>query len=414
MKSIGNGTEVKPKTPKLCHPQTKKGLKNGLCMKGSIVYQKDRGRWAVNWYEDLYHKRNYTITRYTPTWDYLMSEPMAFKQLSIMQTDYELHLRGDAQFRIEKYLGKGWTDVLEFYEEWMRTVIEPKRKPATIKGYWSYYRNWIKPFFEKHPIRLHEIQLDNLVCLLNSIKLSGKGKYNVMNALHVMMDYSWRSKRIREMPPFPKREDYNIVEPIIDWLPIERQMIIIMAIPEDHRPIFLWQKYHYRRPSEACALRKEDYDPINNLFIIRRSISARKEVESTKTGVEHVIPCDSRFKEYAIKCYKEDGIYMFTNKRARNHGKRYTNESLNNLWKNACKQTGENIDLYSGLKHSSCSQYLNEYNGNIYDLQHITDHANLESVRKYAKVSLARKRELMGRTHTKRIQNGNNIINLER
>jgi hypothetical protein len=34
-------------------------------------------------------------------------------------------------------------------------------------------------------------------------------------------------------------------------------------------------------------------------------------------------------------------------------GKRYTLESLNRLWRHACKETGESIDMYSGLKHSS-------------------------------------------------------------
>ena len=46
---------------------------------------------------------------------------------------------------MEKYTGKGWTDVLEYFEQWMKEVIEPKKRPGTIKGYWSYYRNWIKP-----------------------------------------------------------------------------------------------------------------------------------------------------------------------------------------------------------------------------------------------------------------------------
>ena len=144
-----------------------------------------------------------------------------------MQNRWEQHLAGECQFRIEEFTRGGWTDVNEYYEHWMQKVIEPKRKPATIKGYWSYYRNWIAPYFTTHPIRLHEIQLDTLTALFNEIYLSGKGKYNVMNALHTMMDYAWRSRRIREMPPFPKKEDYNLIEPTIKWLSEDRQMKII-------------------------------------------------------------------------------------------------------------------------------------------------------------------------------------------
>ena len=62
-----------------------------------------------------------------------------------------------------------------------------------------------------------------------------------------------------------------------------------------------------------------------------------------------------------------------------------------------CEKVGENIDLYSGLKHSSCSQYVNEKGLSISELQIITDHARLDSVRKYAKVEVVRKRPLMER-----------------
>jgi succinylglutamate desuccinylase len=83
-------------------------------------------------------------------------------------------------------------------------------------------------------------------------------------------------------------------------------------------------------------------------------------VDSTKTNVEHVIPCHPKFEQIALKHIKRQGKFFFTNPLARREGKRYTNESLNRIWKKACKKVGEDIDLYSGLKHSSCSQYINE------------------------------------------------------
>ena len=312
-----------------------------------------------------------------------------------MQGRWEQHSQGICQFRIDEFTGKRWTDVNGFFEDWLKT--KAKKKPATYKGYKSYFRNWIKPFFEKHPIMLHEIQLDTLDKLLDSIELNPKGKYNVMNCFHTFMDYAWRSKRIPEMPPFPKKSDYQLVEPTIKWLPEDRQMAIINDIPKIHKPIFLWLKYHLRRPSEACALHVEDFDPFNSVFTIRRSISARKLSDSTKTNAEHLIPCHPEFESIALQIIKEQGQVFFTNPLARNKGKRYTNESLNIIWKKACKKVGEDIDLYSGLKHSSCSQYINEKGLSLTDLQVITDHANLESVRKYAKFEVARKRDLMVR-----------------
>jgi len=367
--------------------------KGSIIMKGSKWQQKD-GRWVVGYY---WMGKQYQVGRYNgePIWH----PKIADKLIAALQKREEEHKKGTAVFRIEEFTDQGWTDTNEYYKEWMKEVVEPKRKPATIKGYWSYYRNWIKPFFDTYPVRLHEIQLDTLTKFLNYIDLTGKGKSNVMMALHSMMDYAWRSKRIPEMPPFPRREDFNIVEPVIKWLPEERQMAIINAIPEEHRQIFLWLKYHLRRPSEACALKWMDFDTINHAWIIRRTISARKEIQSTKTGNIHVIRNHPEFCPGPPGQLEE---FVFKNKNARHPGARYTNESLNNLWKTACRKVGETIDLYSGLKHSSCSQYINEYGLSIYDIQTITDHKRLESVRKYAKAELSRQTDIYNRTMKKK------------
>ena len=362
----------------------------GICMSGSIYYRKDRSIYVVGWY-DKATKKKHTIYRYNC--EFMYHQKIADKCLAAIQSDYEKFMRGEGSFRIEKYTGKGWTDVIEYFQEWLET--KKKKKPATYKGYNSYFKNWIKPFFEKNPVMLHEIQLDTLDKLLDTIKLKPKGKYNVMNCFHCFIDYAWRSNRITEMPPFPKKSDYNLVDPTIVWIPEERQMNIINAMPDIHKPIFLWLKYHLRRPGEACALKKADFDPFNKVFTIRRSISARKLVESTKTYAEHVIPCHSEFETIAMGLFKNSIDFFFQNPRARKEGMRYTNESLNNIWKAACKAVGENIELYSGVKHSSCCQYLNEKGLSLSELQTITDHANMASVMRYGKIEIDRKRQLL-------------------
>ncbi|MCG6877673.1 MAG: hypothetical protein LJE96_00730 [Deltaproteobacteria bacterium] len=59
------------------------------------------------------------------------------------------------------------------------------------------------------------------------------------------------------------------------------------------------------------------------------------------------------------------------------------------------KKNGSNIRLYARLKHSSYSQFVSEKGFSESKLQVITDHARLDSVRKYAKTGMARKLELM-------------------
>ena len=371
-------------------------IRGGVCMKGSIYYRKDRGNWIVQWWHKE-HGKKYYIARYRG--ELMYHRKIAEKCLAAIQADYEQYLQGLIAFRIEKYTGKGWTDVIEYFQEWMKNQIEPKRKPATVKGYWTYFRRWINPFFTENPVMLHEIQLDTLNKLLNYIELSPKGKYNVMNCMHSFIDYAWRSRRIPEMPPFPRKEDYNLEQPVIKWLPEERQMKILEAIPEKDRPIFLFLKYHLRRPSEACVLKWSDYDEVNQIFTIRRTLSDRKIVERTKTGAIHTIPCHSAFSP-VLKSIKRDpeNPYVFINPLSRFSPKRYSIESLNRIWRQACAAVGESIDLYSGLKHSSASQYINEKGLSYEELQAITDHANIGSVKRYAKVEIDRKRQLMETT----------------
>jgi hypothetical protein len=53
--------------------------------------------------------------------------------------------------------------------------------------------------------------------------------------------------------------------------------------------------------------------------------------------------------------------------------------------------------MYAGLKHSSCSQYINEKSLSIDELQMLTDHARRDSVMQYASVQLEAKRRILER-----------------
>jgi len=243
-----------------------------------------------------------------------------------------------------------------------------------------------------------DVQIDILRKLRKSLekkKLSPKMQWNIMNCLHAIMYSAWESRRIQGIPPFPKKKEYSFIQKPIQWLPEARQLYVIEQIPQEHQPIFYFLKYHLRRPGEACALHKKDFE--DGVFTIRRSISARKLTKKTKTGEIHIIPCHPDFESYIDREFNKNPFspFFFTNPSARRKGQRYTNEALNILWKKACKDAGEEIDMYSGLKHSSCSQHVNEKGLSESELQIITDHANLKSVKHYAKTEVKRKKELM-------------------
>lgn len=364
-------------------------------MAGSVHFKTDRRQWVVAW---TWQGKRHQVSRYKgrlmqqthPNKNKDQGYQDACRLLAQMQGDVE-----NGIFRIEKYTGNRYTDVIPFFEHWLEQ--KDNRKPATIKSYKGYFQNWIKPFFEKTPIQLHEIQLDTLNSLRRSLRLGSKSAYDVMMCFHGFLDYAWRSRKIPEIPPFPRKEEYGMVRKAIEWIPEKRQMAIISAIEEEHRPIFLFLKYHLRRPAEACALHKIDYDRFNKAFLIRRSISNDILVNSTKTAAEHVIPCHSAMVESieALVDANNKSPYLFVNRTARKDGKRYSDKSLNTIWKRACKRAGESIGLYAGLKHSSISQMINEKGMPLSDIQIVSDHARLESLKAYEQTTLERKRELM-------------------
>lgn len=382
---------------------------NGFCMKGSIQQHSKYKYFYVAWRDK---GKLHTISRYK---GFLCRDgeiagmtgrQMAERLLSLMRADVE-----NGTFRIEKWKGEQKSDIILYLWEWFAEDGK-SLSPATKKDYENSIKNHLIPWFTKNPYQLHELQYDVFCRLLNDINRSGKGKKNVMYCLRRCIVHAYKSNRIPVMPAFPEEKKYNIVEPIIKWLPEERQIKVINAIPEMHQPIFWWLKYHLRRPSEAMALHRIDYDKQQDAFIIRRTFSNKQLVEHTKTRKIHVIPCHSEFKKIMQNMLIHiDSPYFFVQPYGKLDGRHYTLATMEDIWHKACKQVGENIDMYSGLKHSSCSQYINEKHYSLDQVQMLTDHARRESVKKYASVQLEEKRRLLeGKIIDIGDKNGNNSV----
>ena len=382
-------------------------------MKGSVGYDKKSGRHYVAWYHEPIKKTVklwfYRGDRNVPFLNGEQGKDLAQRMLDQMRGDYE-----NGVFRIEKYTLRA-SDVAPYLRDWLRILAGQTKEdeknereidwnkasisPATYKDYRNSIEKHLVPFFEKRGVQLHEIHYDVLMELLSTINRAGKGKSNTMYCLHACLDFAWRSGRIPAMPPFPKKKAYQIIEPVIRWLPSARQEAIINAIPLEHQPIFWWLKYHLRRPGEAMALKKEDFD--GNTFIVRRGFSAKREIERTKTGEVHLIPAVSKFLSYLSveedkqKQYAIVSPYFFVNPTSRKPGKHYTIVFLERLWKKACELTGEDIPLYQGTKHSTASQMINELHYSQSELQMAGDWARQESVKKYGKVEVSARKTLL-------------------
>ena len=87
--------------------------------------------------------------------------------------------------------------------------------------------------------------------------------------------------------------------------------------------------------------------------------------------------------------------FFFVNLNGRLDGKHYPHDFLVDLWNEACKKVGEKIPMYAGLKHSSCSQYINQKGLDHTQLKLLSQHAGFESLSKYVRVEPETIRSLM-------------------
>ncbi len=371
-------------------------------MKGCVKLRTDVNRpyWRVHWWH-VPHNKEYKISRYPgetevmyqthPIEKHDIGKRKADKLMALMQGDTE---RG--VFRIEKYIGEIYTDVIPYLRSWL-DARHPTLTPGGYKKYRTAVEQHLVPFFEQNQIMLHEIKYDTLVQLLNCVKGSGKNKKNVVDTLRCCLKYAWKSERIQAVPPFPERNLYDIRQKQPVWLPTERYNEVIKYIPEEDKPFFMWLYLHLRRPGEACALLKEDYDSDQDIFIVRRGVSNGQLIDRTKTGEIHIIPCHSEFKPYLNLAMNSNPFspFLFTCRDSRVPGKRYTEKVYRRIWKEACGKAGENIDVYRGTKTSRASQLMNEVGITRAELQIAGDWARIESTEAYAKASVAKKREIL-------------------
>lgn len=367
----------------ILYPLEQKGV---IIVKGSI--EKHGKYFRVQFY---HRGRKGWLTHYDGI--PLYSLELANKLRARAQEDVEAEAKGEGIFRWERYTRQS-IDTLAYLWDWLE-IEKPHLAKATYQGYYYAISKHLEPFFQVHPVPLRKLNYTLLMTLLNSMTgLAGKSRQNVIGTLRACLSFALKDQRITAIPPFPAQKKYNIQKPVVLWLPEERQLKVIDAIPKQHQPIFAWAKWHYRRPNEACALQKADFD--GNNFYVRWGFSAGELHPYTKTKKEFETPCDDEFRPYLEFMTKGFSNFFFQNPRALNRERHYTVWVMRRIWKIACRKVGESIDLYQGLKHSSCCQFLNEKGGTLTELAEITGQ-DLTSLQHYVTTEVARKRELMGR-----------------
>lgn len=120
--------------------------------------------------------------------------------------------------------------------------------------------------------------------------LSKKSKKNILGVLHAFFAWLLRMEYIQRLVVFPKIE---LDQPDWQWVDVDIQSKILLAIPAEDRHIYLFLALHGCRPAEGRALKIKDIDSIRGAITIRRTFSGKSGnvlVEHTKTKKQRVLP----------------------------------------------------------------------------------------------------------------------------
>lgn len=385
-------------------------------MKGSIRLR-DNVRhpyWCVAWY-DPRTRNNVTITRYIDGSILYQTHQdparcqgyqRAQKILTAMRADIDRGLISESEI-IDRYNQPQYSNVVDLMDQWLSLV----KNPGTKKRYASYVNHHFRPFFQSERVMLHEINLSVLYKLKDSLTsaktknpLEPKGQWCAMSAFSTFLTFAFRCGKIDRVPPFPRKAEYGMARGKVPvWLTKEDHDKVMAEIPAEDRDVFLFAYYTFRRPSEACALYKTDYNAISDSFTIQRGVSVHQVVPYTKTHQIHTVPCKSQIRDMIHRrlSMDTDSPFMFVNRRATGDGGRYNLDSLNLILRGAFKRAGVRpVTTYNFLKHSACTHYLlgvwsSELDpGTVDELKMITD-LTQEAIEHYAAIVLDRKRRLM-------------------
>jgi integrase len=303
--------------------------------------------------------------------------------LSHIQHEIDNHI-----FDPSKYVA---SDIQRFYfENLLDTWIADKEK-ETEKGQLSYsyvkplkghIENYIKPYFKGKDIRdIRTIDIKEFYRQLPD-KLSPKTQKNIVNALENFFNTLLSDEILEKKPVFPK---ISVPEPAIKWCNREVQDSILNAIPDKHRFIFFFLTRQGLRPAEAVAIRWEDIDLTNGILTVKRTMSYRKIVERTKT--KKVRPRLIHPEVLDILKSVPRGlpnVYLFINP---NSKKPYLTDTLQRLWKEACKVVNVDIELYQATRHSVASMAASS-GVSIAIIKEVLGHTDIRTTQKYSHVNV--------------------------
>jgi len=249
-----------------------------------------------------------------------------------------------------------WTKEKPFL---LKNAFEVFQKAKQCEQEWRYargraYRNYIGPQLGDMDIReITTTHVNQFHGYLLGLKLNQKTIKNIFGILHSILAFNRMGDKIK----WPTIEIQ--AEPI-KWITAEQQEGVINYLDPKDQPIFRFLQITGCRPSEACALQREDVDWEKGVVIIRRSMGLRRRViPYTKNRRIKIIPVSVFSAMSHILHPREVTSFIFTR-----DGRRYHKQRLQRAWRRANLTANRElgipiIHVKNAFRHSMASQLIN-------------------------------------------------------
>ncbi len=224
--------------------------------------------------------------------------------------------------------------------------------------------------------------------------LAPKTRRNIRTEIQAFLNWCKKFRIIQELPHIP---EIRVPEPEIRWIDEETQARIVESIPEEHRDIFVFILFYGCRPSEARALMWDCVFFRDELVLIKRTFSAKRLYDIPKEGRWKFLPLIEPIKSMLRRRAKDkQSEFVFWHKSRWGRVYHYGEVKLREIWKEACRKVGVEIDLYAGARHSKAMQLLR--NGASYEqVGALLGHADPQTTRRYGRLKAEQIRELLER-----------------
>lgn len=218
--------------------------------------------------------------------------------------------------------------------------------PSYIDSLKNFISNYYLPFFKGTDVR--DISSKEIREFYHQLpQRKEKTIKNILDALKHFFRTLHKFEIIERIPIFPI---IRVPESIPSWTSFDNQIMLLNAIPNQHKSIFTFILFQGVRPSEARALKWKDLDIANRIVIIRRTFSKSKLVERTKG--RNIKPRLMHPFVFDIVCKLSKGLpeaFVFMNPTTHSP---YSKTRLEDIFRLARKDTGIDINLYAAGRHS--------------------------------------------------------------